>query len=255
VLKAALIRAAELKTETLINVALVLLTDLSTDLVRAMCHESATHIFQRAFNVLTTNEQREKIVSKIIECGENNSGDLQRIGTHTYGSRALQCLIGTCSELLAPTVLKVAPSLAQSAAGNFVLQSMLQNGNSKTRKNLVQAATFHLGQFACNKHASHFVERCIDMASEDELKKMVTTMSLPPPSLPPTSPPVMVVMCNNNYANFVMGSIVSRLCRWNDFLQKEQLSLIMQSWEPQMRATNVGDKTYSQSMAALGKNQ
>ena len=90
---------------------------------------------------------------------------------------------------------------------------------------------------------------------KDELKKMVTTMSLPPPSLPPTSPPVMVVMCNNNYANFVMGSIVSRLCRWNDFLQKEQLSLIMQSWEPQMRATNVGDKTYSQSQSALGKNQ
>jgi hypothetical protein len=221
VLKAALRRAAELKTDVLTKIALMILNDLSTDLVRAMCHESATHIFQRAFNVLTTTEQRKKIVSKIIDCGENNSGDLQRIGTHTYGSRALQCLIGTCSEFMAPTILKVAPSLAQSAAGNFVLQSMLQNGNSKTRKNLVQTATFHLGQFSCNKHASHFVERCIDMASEDELKLMVATMSSPPPSssTPTVAPPVMVMMCNNNYANFVMGSIVSRLCRWNEPLQ------------------------------------
>jgi hypothetical protein len=259
VLKAALIHAAELKTCTLKTFALNILDDLSSDLVRAMCHESATHIFQRSFNVLNTYDERKLIVEKLILCGQNNSGDLQRIGTHTYGSRALQCLIGTCAELMASTILQLVPSLAQSAAGNFVLQSMLQNGNSKTRMNLVKASTYHLGQFACNKHASHFVERCIDMASEEELTMMVNAMSSPPPgsstaaAAAAAAAPVMVMMCNNNYGNFVVGSIVSRLQHTGQNGLKIKLSKIMESWEQQMRATNVGDKTYNQSMAALMK--
>merc|ERR1712166_570206 len=253
VLKAALIRASSLKTVVLVNVALTILNDLSSDLVRAMCHESATHIFQRSFNVLSSSTQRAAIVDKLMSC----SSDLQRIGTHTYGSRALQCVIGTSAQMMAPSILKVAPALAQSAAGNFVLQSMLQNGNSTTRKKLVQTSTVHLGQFACNKHASHFVERCIDMASGEELTSMVNTMSSPPPSSTGgprlSNVPVMVMMCNNNYANFVVGSIVARLQHTGQNELKMELRCIMEMWEQPMRATNVGDKTFLQSMTALGK--
>lgn len=252
VLKAALIRAASFRTDRLVEMANTILDDLGTDMVRAMCHESATHIFQRAFNVLNNDYlKRTAIVQKIVLC------DLARIGTHTFGSRALQCVIGKASKEMARGVLKVAATLAQSAAGNFVLQSMLQNGDGEVRKDLVGCSTYHLGQFACNKHASHFVERCIDMASEEELTRMVHTMSSPPPlstsGINTAMPPIMVQMCNNNYANFVLGSIVARLQHTGQLELKSTLISIMKIWEPQMRATNVGDKTFSQSLAALAK--
>jgi hypothetical protein len=105
----------------------------------------------------------------------------------------------------------------------------------------------------------HFVERCIDMASEEELTMMVNAMSSPPPgsstaaAAAAAAAPVMVMMCNNNYGNFVVGSIVSRLQHTGQNGLKIKLSKIMESWEQQMRATNVGDKTYNQSMAALMK--
>jgi len=263
VVKAALIRAASFRTAPLVDIANDILNDLGVDMVRAMCHESATHIFQRAFNVLgDVPESRAKIVKKIVQC------DLTRIGTHTFGSRALQCVISMSASDMAPAVLIVAPVLAQSAAGNFVLQSMLQNGDAAVRKDLVAVSTYHLGEFSCNKHASHFVERCIDMASEEELTKMVQTMSSPLPtemtivsSTTATTAttkmaiaqPIMVMMCNNSYANFVVGSIVARLQHTGQATLKSTLAGIMQMWEPQMRASNVGDKTYSQSVTALAK--
>merc|ERR1712195_15884 len=257
VLKAALIRAAKLRTSKLVSSAVHILNDLSTDLARAMCHESATHIFQRSFNVLIDDVDRSVIVNKITA---TSGEDIVRIGTHTFGSRALQCVIGTCAQEVGSALLSVAPSLALSAAGNFVLQSMLQNGTAGIRKNLVSCATFHLGQFSCNKHASHFVERCIDMASEEELTRMVHTMSSPPPlstsgisGINTAMPPIMVQMCNNNYANFVLGSIVARLQHTGQLELKSTLISIMKIWEPQMRATNVGDKTFSQNLAALAK--
>ena len=245
VLKAALIRAAKLRTRKLVSSAIHILNDLSTDLARAMCHESATHIFQRSFNVLIDDVDRSVIVKKITA---TSSEDVVRIGTHTFGSRALQCVIGTCAQEVGSALLSVAPSLALSAAGNFVLQSMLQNGTAGIRRNLVSCATFHLGQFSCNKHASHFVERCIDMASEEELTFMVSTMLTMVNGVP-----IMVGMCNNSYANFVVGSIVARLQHTGQASLKEALSNIMKMWEQQMRTTNIGDKTYCQSLAALSK--
>merc|ERR1711865_13059 len=65
--------------------------------------------------------------------------------------------------------------------------------------------------------------------------------------------PIMVGMCNNSYANFVVGSIVARLQHTGQASLKEALSNIMKMWEQQMRATNIGDKTYCQSLAALSK--
>jgi hypothetical protein len=245
VLKAALIRAAKLRTKELVSSAIHVLQDLSTDLSRTMCHESATHIFQRSFNVLMDDVDRSFIINKIIT---TSGEDIVRIGTHTFGSRALQCVIGTCAEKVGSALLAVAPTLALSAAGNFVLQSMLQNGTAEIRKKLVSCATFNLGQFSCNKHASHFVERCIDMVSEEELALMVSTMLTLVNGVP-----IMVGMCNNSYANFVVGSIVARLQHTGQASLKEALHNIMKMWEQQMRATNVGDKTFCQSLAALSK--
>ena len=83
---------------------------------------------------------------------------MHRVGKHTFGSRALQCVLTECAsgkaeviggnvneqshtlnvsncrslELIADAVLNVVPALAQSY-GNFVLQSILQNGTGDHR--------------------------------------------------------------------------------------------------------------------------
>merc|ERR1711871_270144 len=193
---------------------------------------------------------------------------MRRVGKHTFGSRALQCVLAECAsdkakmananvngdrqsnmaslpscrslELMADAVLNVVSALAQSAAGNFVLQSILQNGTSEHRVRLVREATQDLVCFACNKHASHFVERCVAMASDEELSQMVSKLLQGSHATPPVSMPALVGMMNNSFANFVVTTLIGRVAssRCNG---ANELRNIMATFESNMRGTKIGE--------------
>jgi hypothetical protein len=294
----------------LVSAAMSILHELSSDLGRAMCHENATHIFQRAFMVLDADVVRMAVVEKIVRL------DMHRVGKHTFGSRALQCVLTECAsgkaemvqdhgkdngngrkqrqrggnkgstssssssssssltttsifsssshsaglsqskdtssalELIADAVLDVVPSLAQSAAGNFVLQSILQNGTGEHRVRLVHEATQDLVRFACNKHASHFVERCVAMASDEELSEMVRKLVLGSPATPPTSLPALVGMMNNSFANFVVTTLIGRVAS-SGCDGASELRSVLTTYEANMRGSKIGERTWTQAMRIL----
>lgn len=281
----------------LVSASMSILYELSSDLGRAMCHENATHIFQRAFMVLDTDHSRRAVVEKIVCL------DMHRLGKHTFGSRALQCVLTECAsgktdnshchgqgnnggqgkrhagsiqnnikahfssslssistksaglpksngtlsalELIADAVLDVLPSLAQSAAGNFVLQSILQNGTGEHRVRLVRGATQDLVRFACNKHASHFVERCVAMASDEELSEMVRKLLTGSEAKND-----LVCMMNNSFGNFVVTTLIGRVAS-SGCDGASELRSVLAEYEANMRGSKIGERTWTQAMRIL----
>ena len=131
-----------------------------------------------------------------------------------------------------------------------MLQSILQNGTGDHRIRLVREATHNLVRFACNKHASHFVERCVAMASDEELTEMVTKLLQGSQATPPASTPALVGMMNNSFANFVVTTLIGRVAS-SRCSGANELRNTMTAFESKMRATKIGERTWTQSMRLL----
>merc|ERR1711988_693986 len=95
------------------------------------------------------------------------------IANHMYGCRIYQRLLERCpkhmiQDLISKVIPQAVPKLAKDKHGNYVVQSILENGSVIDKQRIMECIAKSMVEFCKNKISSNVVEKCFKTATIDD---------------------------------------------------------------------------------------
>lgn len=234
-------------------------------------HKYGCRVIQKALQVLPTEDKlkfaREldghvykcvehmhanHVIQKWVENLPYHSGFIidsltptaEGVATHAFGCRVLQRLLEHCPnpqlQGLLGRLLACVPMLARDPHGNYVVQSILENGHVGEVHRVIDAVSNDVLWFALDKVASNVVEKCLEAATVSRHAEFLhdarsrlfgAILGIPGDPNAPLSR-----MMTDKFGNF----IVQRLIKCSRGADREELRRRLTAAEPHLQTAQTG---------------
>ncbi|ORC92735.1 pumilio/PUF RNA binding protein 2 [Trypanosoma theileri] len=212
-----------------------ILHELRDSLVDCVFDQNANHVAQKIIEVMPDKAQ---FVT------EDFLPRLQSLSRHPYGCRVLQCVFEKCSSAtevdirpLLEAVLEHLHEYVMDQYGNYVVQHGLLNAPEDLRKRFVDLLIPHVYALSCSKFASNVAEKTIVKANNEELQRIVETLTRPLGSTEDGN--YLVLMMQDPYANYVVQRLLQQI-------NKDQQRHIAEQTKPHIM--NIRRSVYGQHL-------
>lgn len=164
------------------------------DMVR---DQNGNHVIQKCIESF-------KEIGFILEDFEKNACEMAK---HKYGCRAIQRLFENCGEvdcaLIIKQILENLEEMVFDQYGNYVVQHILEFGGKEYKDEIFSVVSKDVYSISVHKFASNVMEKCVLVADASQKKRLISEFLAMKGQRP-----ILVNMCLNNFANYVVQRLV-----------------------------------------------
>ncbi|KAH8612078.1 putative Pumilio family RNA binding repeat [Trypanosoma vivax] len=217
--------------------------ELKDSLIDCIFDQNANHVAQKLIEVIP--EKMELLMDSIMP-------QLKELSRHPYGCRVLQCIFEKCSTTPGVNIRPVLEAVldhiheyVMDQYGNYVVQHAILNSPEDIRQRFVSQLTPHVYALSCSKFASNVAEKTIIKANEEELQKILDTLTHSPGGSDDGN--YIVLMVQDPYANYVVQRLLQQVTK----TQQQQIADKIRPYLADMRRSVYGQHVV-QKMENLG---
>ncbi|KAG4304683.1 hypothetical protein PORY_001736 [Pneumocystis oryctolagi] len=201
----------------------IVINALNSNVVTLIKDLNGNHVIQKCLNKLSSDDIQfifDAICSNCIEVATHRHGCcvLQRCIDHASDSQKIQ---------IAKEITNHALNLVQDPFGNYVVQYILDLGDSRFSEPLIHRFIGNVCLLSVQKFSSNVIEKCIRMAEPSTRSLLIEEL-----------PKKMGSLIRDSYANYVIQTSLD----YADRIQRKQLVDCIVPLLPSIRSTAVGRK-------------
>ncbi|KAF7309343.1 PUM-HD domain-containing protein [Mycena indigotica] len=172
--------------------------ELEPHILRCVRDSNGNHVIQKVI---------ERVSPDRLGCISTFVGHAHELASHPFGCRVLQQCLRHLPEpytrpLLDELLKGHTANLMQDQFGNYVVQSILENGLPHDRSSIITQLRGCMLSMACQKFASNVCEKAMIFADSDGRKAIIE--ELMGPALRPNGPTPIGLLMKDQYGNYVL---------------------------------------------------
>mmetsp|Transcript_21372 Transcript_21372/g.46751 ORF Transcript_21372/g.46751 Transcript_21372/m.46751 type:complete len:1134 (+) Transcript_21372:1-3402(+) len=190
-----------------------LIKELDGHVMRCVRDQNGNHVIQKIIECVPT-DRIQPLLENFMTC-------VTLLSTHPFGCRVIQRILEHCRDEKKRTtvmeeILQNTCQLAQDQYGNYVIQHVLEHGNSQERLRVVKALAPEIVKLSLHKFASNVVEKCLIYCSVHERDMLIK--GILEEGKPGEEDPLQTLM-KDQFGNYVVQKVLE-VC---DDMQREKL--------------------------------
>ena len=176
-----------------------LVKELEPEILKVVKDQNGNHVVQKVIELVPRQH-----INFIMNCFKNRVCELS---THNYGCRVIQRVLEHGAEadkvVIMAELHQHAQQLIPDNYGNYVAQHVIKKGSPEDASKMIATVTKDLIHYSKHKFASNVVEKCIEKASIDELRRIREAASVTGPNPEDLNSP-LALLIKDQFGNYVI---------------------------------------------------